>query len=302
MIFYDPTESRTNSRLPDAVIDQGEDLPGLEAVTAADLLLTTDHPGEIDTLALVDDEQLRFLTTHFAGQSDPILPRVASAVNLPIPTVIAAHRLYLSCQNGLLVQRKTGSDLLSIVPNYSRILLRMLTWTDRPWLLFVGQLKSKDKFAVIDGRKSRFHYASVIGCIEAWQMGFQGYGGGFYTLLSSDDDVMPWINRWLNKLQSDEKVTLVPSRPATRPVIGEKRSWVQVLAAFHGIGPKKAKVLADYWGTLAGCIEYLSDSTSWKTTKIPDIGPGTIEQVRIDLGFEGDKSLRMVVEVNGDQR
>jgi hypothetical protein len=301
MIYFDPTESRRGTRLPETVIAQGHDLPGLEAVTGADLLITTEPiSGTLSVLADVDADKLRFITTHFHEYPDPVLPNVASAVQLPLPAILTARRLFVSVQNGLLVQRKTGSDLLNLIPNYSRILMKMLIWTNRPWLLFIGTLKAKDDYALIDRRKSKFHYNSMIGCLEAWQEGFQGHGGGFYTQLSSDDLIAPWLSRRLNKLRSATKAHLVPARAALRPVIGEKRPWVQTLATFPGIGPEKARALADHWETLAGCLEYLSDDTLWKQEKVVGVSKGTVAQARIHLGFEGDRSLRLVVEAKGE--
>jgi len=301
LIYFDPTESRKGTRLPDAVIDQGHDLPGLEAVTGADILLSTEAAGgSLTALSDVDADKLRFITTHFHEYPEPVLPNVASAVQLPLPTIITARRLFISVQNGLLIQRKTGSDLLSLIPNYSRILMKMLVWTNCPWLLFVGTLKNKDGYAVIDRRKAKFYYNSVIGCLEAWQMGFQGHGGGFYTQLSSDSLIAPWLARRLDKLRGIEKAHLVPARAALRPVIGEKRPWVQTLATFPGIGPGKARALADHWGTLAGCLEYLSDDTLWKQEKVTGVSEGTVAQARIHLGFKGDRSLRLVVEAKNE--
>ena len=301
MIYFDPTESRRGTRLPESIIDQGHDLPGLESATAADILLTTEPISRsLTILSDIDQDKLRFITAHFHEYPEPILPNVASAVQLSLPAVITARHLFIAVQNGLLVQRKTGSDLLSLIPNYSRILMKMLVWSNRPWLLFIGTLKSKDDFAVIDRRKSKFHYNSVIGCLEAWQEGFQGHGGGFYTQLDNDDLIASWLSRRLDKLRSPNKAHLVPARAALRPVLGEKRSWVQTLATFPGIGPEKAKALADHWGTLAGCLEYLSDDALWKQEKVPGVSKGTVAQARIHLGFKEDKSLRMIVEAKGE--
>ena len=218
MIYLDPTEARKGTRLPQAIIDQGSELAGLEAATGADILISTEPiTGDLSILDGVANDALRFITTHFYEHDDPVLSHIASTTNLSVPAIIAARKLFIAAQNGLLIQRKTGSDLLSLVPNYSRILMKMLLWTNRPWLLFIGELKcSKDGHASIDNRKSKFHYNSVVGCLEAWQMGFQGHGGGFVTTLTKDHLIAPWLDRWLNRLRRDEKAHLVPARAALR--------------------------------------------------------------------------------------
>ena len=106
VIYFDPTESRRGTRLPDAVIAQGHDLPGLESVTGADILLSTEPiSGSLAILSDIDSDKLRFITTHFHEYPEPVLPNVASAVQLPLPAIITARRLFVSVQNGLLIQR-----------------------------------------------------------------------------------------------------------------------------------------------------------------------------------------------------
>ena len=301
MIYFDPTESRSGTRLPESVISQGHELPGLESATAADILITTEPAPDINLLSSIDNHELRLMTQMFAQYDNLVLSNIATASNITVPAVIAAKRLYSSIQNGLLIQRKTGSDLLSLVPNYATILMKMLIWTDRPWLLFVGDLKcSSNGYTVIDGHESGFQYNSVIGCLESWQMGFQGYGGGFFTTLSRDALVAPWLSHWLDRLRNEDRPRLIPARAAIRPVIGERRSWVQTLATFPGIGPERAKALADHWGSLAACLEFLSDTDEWKREKVDGIGPGTISSARDHLGLT-DKDLHLVVEMKGDQ-
>lgn len=92
MIFYDPTEGRDNTCLSQEIIKLGRPLEGLEAQTGADLLISP---------------------------LDDILP---SNVNRPPGSLL----LRKHCEAGMLVQRKSGRDMLNSIPRLAEILQRKI--------------------------------------------------------------------------------------------------------------------------------------------------------------------------------
>ena len=96
MIYYDSTEGRKRTLLPESIRNLGKSVIGLERMTGADLLVTPlGHP--------------------------------------PLPSTLkntAPHKAKLLrlCQAGALVQRATGRDMLQHIKNMEQIIARMLPW------------------------------------------------------------------------------------------------------------------------------------------------------------------------------
>jgi len=172
MIYVDPTELRDNTKLPAALVSEATGLPGLEAMTGADILVTPhdDHP----LIELKD-----------------ILP----------------HRkaLQFHCDDGILIQRKSGGDFLSSIDDLTEIEWRMQEWSDNPWLL-VTEIKRGKNGKVIAGGKyfRKWNFASISGVLDAWQD-----RGGSIKQLVSDQDIYSWIksreHRCMTWLKEPEK-------------------------------------------------------------------------------------------------
>ena len=293
-IYADPTELRVNTRLPEAVVCQCVPLPGLEAVTGGDLLITTQRVAAPDGVAFLQGMTLKGLELS-PGEA-------AAKYGWPLPAALAAQSFATACRQGLIVQRKTGRDLASSIPNLTPILCKMLEWTARPWLLFVGTLRrNKTGSAIIDKSDTHFTYNAVQGALEAWQI-----RGGYVTLLNCDSLVAGWITRWLDKLRiTNTQVVLAPPRGAHQVVIGpasdgSDKPWRATLMSFPGMGAELSNRVAENNPTLAGCLEWIT-CPDWlegqSLTRPAGIGIPSIRKWRRWLGLPEDYLQLLVAAV-----
>jgi len=159
VISIDPTEARSTesyqTRLPDSVIDAAVQIPGLEACTGADLIVSTKS-----------------------------LPPDLSMDPLPIPVKRMFER---ATKYALFVQRKSGGDFLSSIPDLVRIEARMMEWA-RPggcWLLITALDLSTGN---ADGRDSAWTPEAVQGALLWWQL-----RGGHVAILPDDASIGAWL-------------------------------------------------------------------------------------------------------------
>jgi len=290
-ICSDPTETRKGTRLPPAVAAQCTELPGLEAVTGADLLVTVEKvPPDVRCLKGLSAADLR------EGPGETV-----QKCGLSLPEALIAHSFKKACENGLLTQRKTGYDLASSVPEYSRILAKMLGWTGRPWLTFIGDLKAdKNGAAIIDGNRDLkgFSYNAVQGALEAWQE-----RGGYITFLSRDSLLAPWIARWLDKLRMPKAEKVLPPRRIAQPIIGPDsgvKPWRSTLTSFPDMGLELANRVAEGNATLTSCLEWIT-CPDWlekaSMTRPKGIGVPTVRKWRRWLGLNEDYLQLLVAAV-----
>lgn len=292
-IYIDPTEGRERTRLPGTVLRQAKVLLGFERITGADLLVTLEQaPVDVRDMDVPETTDIKAMAWHGCSPQE-----IVESVGKPLPFVLKVLKFRQACRSGLLVQRKSGRDLASSVPRLSEILVKMLDWTDKPWLLFVGQLWSDRRGeCIIDGQKTGFSHNAVQGALESWQL-----RGGFVTCLSRDGLVAPWLARWHDKLGTLGEAKLTPVR-AVQPVVGPKseNAWMTTLASLPHVGSKKARVLAEHYGTLAGCIEALTDPALPAMEGRPEgVGAVTVRENRVWFGLD-EQWLRL--RVVGEER
>jgi len=253
MIYYDPSEDSFKSRLPQEVRRRGRALKDLERVTGADLLLTS------------SEEQMTL------------------APLCTVPGRLALRRL---TERGLLVQRKSGLDLIQSIPRLDDILARMLEWTEQPWLLVTGQIEcSEAGFVVLDGRQTNFSHNALQGALVAWQL-----RGGYLSVLSQDRLITSWIMLWLDRLEDrrDEKIVSRPVQQLTK----SQYPWTQTLATFPGVGPILAEELAQYAGSLKSALFALSSPNFALMPGRPKgFGKKTIDACREWLGLEENEVI-----------
>jgi hypothetical protein len=235
-IYYDPTESRSGSRLPDSVISAGVELPGLEQYTGADILISP--------------------------LSDPKMTVVSDS--MPSQKMLRMHTAV-----GLLVQRKSGMDALGSIPDYSNILVKMLSWCETvpPWLVVVGDYKQgKDDCIMVEGRVVQWRYNAFQGALENWQI----HGGGISWLLR-DSQLGPWVARWHDKvgaLAKQPELVVSNKKPSQVLVASpDDKAWVTTLATFPDIGLELANRIGAYCGTLADSLTFLSNPAHLKLKK-----------------------------------
>jgi ERCC4-type nuclease len=265
-IYYDPTEAREGTRLPKAVIAAGKVLPGLEMLTGGDILIS--------------------------ALGDAPLNWESAADNKPRRIALRKHT-----ESGLLVQRKTGRDLVnSIVDGHltTYTLARMLEWSETPWLAIQGDYKrDKDGLVVVDGFSTNCTWSQLQGAMEAWQL-----RQGYITVppLPTDTAFCEWINRWSERKISHFKddVVLPPRKPQQIIVGGmtDDYPFRSVLACFPDIGAEKATDLAEYCGSLWASLMFLSCASSNELPGKPKgIGAGTIRKAQAFLGLPVNTAL-----------
>jgi ERCC4-type nuclease len=257
-LYIDTTESRITSRLPRGVVQAAEIISGLEEYTGADMLLSP--------------------------LSDPLLPIKITDI-LPHQSALKAH-----CQAGLLVQRKTGLDLIHSIPDLKLSLHKMQKYTLRPYLLAVGKLThTKEGIALMDSKPSAqsTSYMEVVLALEKWQQ-----RGGFITFLAGDNWIAPWINLWMEKLLAMPQIKV--ARPIYQRLTGpmEKDLHRETLMTLPGIREVLAQRVVDYAGDLRRCLEVV---TSYHALELPHrprgLGKKKIAEIKKYCGLGENEML-----------
>lgn len=259
-IYYDPTEARSNTRMPQSVLDMGSAVEGLEKHTGADMLIS---PIDKPALSVVTDK-------------------------LPHLVVLEKH-----CRVGLLVQRKSGRDMVSSIPRLGEILDRMFHWTQHPWLVMVGSyLPNRDGCVVVDGQETRWSWASLDGAIDSWQI-----RGGYYRHFRNNSMFERWVASWVSRFRvkgiSDTDSAFGRAIAYRNTLSGEEGGW-QVLSAFGDVGPVRAKAIWEYCGSSLGwALSYCSMPDAWDKGTPDGVGKGTLESIRRQLEC-GGMALAMI--------
>lgn len=244
MIFIDHTEARDGTRLPDGILAAAQVLPGLEAATGADLLLS---PLDLP-LATLDG-------------------------TLPARLAFGRH-----LASGMLVQRKSGLDFTASLGRLADHLHRMQRDCRLPMLVVVADLKvDRDGQCVVNGTASGYTFNAVLGALLWWQL-----RGGYVAVLPRDAAFIAWVNVALHALRElrTEPVKHVVRMP--EQVLAEPNRAVEMLVGARiGLGPEKAqRLLAFCGGSLAWAWAYLTDEASVRDHHLEGIGPTTIRKAR----------------------
>lgn len=252
MIYYDHTEGARGSALPSTILEKGEKIIGLEAHTGADILIT---PNELPENV-------------FAGLGLFLLNK---AVN-----------------NGVLIQRKTGSDMTNSISKLTEIAGRMQA--AKPILFYLAVIgkytSSADGKVIVNGRKTGWEVASYVMKLDAWQA---GHGG---LLMQFDDDAS--FAEWI--LQKDKQAAKLSIANEKEPIEVRKGSSIvvssdpriAVLTGFPGIGDKMAKAILEHvGGNLAWALVWLS----LEDELIPGIGRNSKQLWRGVMGLEDKQTL-----------
>lgn len=248
MILYDPTENRAGTRLPDAIRAAGREMAGLEALTAADLLITSDG----FYMPEVSEEMPGALVEAFAE----------------------------SVRTGILIQRKSGRDLISSLPELNRILTTMQAWSPQPWLVSTGEIRERGGYVVSEGMKTKTHYVSYVAKMTAWQR-----SGGYWLPLESDDHLTGWIKGWEEGWLADSgSKTVEMVRRTERSLV--PAGWWERLTVIPGIGIKTAEAIGEWLPeghrNMITVLSYLSNyEGNYRKDDHPvGVGAGTFEAVR----------------------
>lgn len=257
MIYTDPTETRQGSRLPAAIVEVACPLTGLESVTGADLFI------------------------------DPCDDAIGYDITRPPGSIRFAGRV----KHGMLVQRKSGMDLLGSLADLRTILARMYSTGAMSWLLTVGRFWPSASGHVVcsDGahspRQTEWAWSSYTGMLDAWQI-----RGGYVRSCDYDADAAEWLLSWDRKIKAfdttrEETIVLRPTH--IKGVIMHPKPWVATLESFPGLGPEKADAIAEHCENLAYALMWMSGPE----LGVAGIGKATKEKWRRFMGLEDDDIL-----------
>lgn len=257
-IFFDASELRhpDMSRLLLANITVADSryrpLPNLELFTNADYLLVLDETPVLDWWT-------------------------AEAADENVRTQLS---ILLNTGAALLVQRKSGSDMLDSIPKLSDVQLRMqLSSSAAPVLVAVGDYRPDPQYKVIVNDKGTgYAWNAFIGALTAWQ-----FRGGFIQLVPDHLSFTKYLELLQQRLQ---KSAAEPVQQARRYQELTAENAIRMLETLPGIGPMKAQTLYQTYGSAQLALHWLTDPIDFPR----DIVNGAqVQRIREWLGCTNDK-------------
>lgn len=251
MIYIDHTEGRDNTRLSQSILDISKPIVGLETLTGADILIT------------------------------PLDEPLPSNLNTPVGKIV----LRKHCEAGMLVQRKSGGDMLNSIPKLTEILQRMQQWDTVCWLLVCGEYKNDDGKIRCEGRPTEWNWFSYKGATDAWQL-----RGGHLHEETTDADGADWLARWNNNVGKMNRDVII-SKPVQKIAGGmfDPLPWRSVLMALPDCGPELSQRIAEHCGTLAHSLWWITEPTGFG--KIPGISDNKRKAWARYMGLAEDEVL-----------
>ena len=213
---------------------------------------------------------------------------LVSTLGLPI---VSAETLAKHCQEGVLIQRKTVSDLVASIRDgrLTRSLYKMLQSGPMPWLVITGTLAIDSMTGNIDtGSVSGMNYMAYTGALDWYQV-----RGGYVSYHPHGGPLMPWMLSWEKKLKAirdQPEKKLVPRSPK-QLLVGPDLVGM-IAAIFPEIGPAKAQAVVDIAKeeqagtdspTLLNAMAILTD---WKYV-IKGVTPRIRRKIRQTFGLTG---------------
>lgn len=266
MIYHDPTEARKRTRVPKSTFAISRPVANLEQLTGTDFLV-----DPYDDLLLPDEL-------------------------LDIPP----HRVTLlqHCLNGVLIQRKSGRDLLYSIPELDTIQARMLEWSPQVWLVPVGVTHSGEKGVAVFGRKVKnWKWASVQGAYTAWRL----RGGSVASEVKVDGDLTEFFKRVEFKVKEyfHDDTKTVAKKGHNQSVKLIDRNWLNTLSAWPiGIGRKNLMSVAKFVagrGHEPSMINIARCILSGQAEQIKGWGSKRVSDVREWWGIDHGKPLDVIV-------
>lgn len=264
-IYYDPTEARPGTRVPKDFFIISSALGNLEHYTGADFLIT---PHKL---------------------SMPIIKDIP-------PMQKALER---NCLDGLLVQRKSGSDLLQSIPRLAHIQARMAIWSGNPILLVTGVWFSQGKIKVFGRKPPNWSASQVRGALLAWRL-----RGGSVIEVSTDKDISPVMSQLERKVQeyyTDPQKTIV-NKTYTQALTLKAENWINSFRAWpKGITRKQLIALATHLAkqldTEPSLINALALAISPKVLSVPSWGKKSHQKV---IDWAGSLGIfnRVIIQLN----
>lgn len=284
MIFLDPTEIHSNSRVAKELQNNCLPCENFEAVTGADLLIS------------------------------PLSKPAITNLNTKIGEIALKKHLDVGA---VLVQRKSGPDILNFITDHKNIFAKMRAWTTQPWLLTVGSYTCDEQGKlVVDGQRAGgsegWSYWSYWGALRAWQI-----YGGYVDNIHRDAQLLDWVQKTLHAIEkSKDDVLVAPKKPSQTNLISsesvtqdgyERNACIMALCTIDGVSVAKAAAITDYCGgKLKDALRFLSDPEHLKLKKNDEQWPKGIASsvfanaarwLGLECGGENEEQWREVLEV-----
>jgi hypothetical protein len=262
-LYYDPTEAREGTKMPEVLLNEGKALPGLETLTGADVLMTAKECP--------------------LAKLSPRMPRPLLNAFLDVTS------------HGILMQRKSGADLVHSLTDLDSILLRMREWVGQrgeAWLVSTG-VHDEDMAGniVIDGRSTSVRYTRVMARVSLWQR-----RGGYYVNLTNDRRLVSWCQRWEQSWFGKPEIKVV----RTPNVVLVDAPYWDHLTVIPGVGHKIALAIHEWLPeghkTLGDALAYLSWVENYNPKDKPDgVGPSLFVKTSKWLGMREGEAFRTYV-------
>lgn len=165
---------------------------------------------------------------------------MVSPISLPCTTGTLIRK-HLD-MGAVLIQRKSGNDLLASIPTRLEQsigrLQEIVVYPYQAMLLFCGRMESSPAgYAIINGDISGMSYMAVIGALSSWQL-----RGGTYLNLDSDD-LLPEFLREMEARVIDYSTHPFKKSYPMQPyqTVKNIKDWRITLATFPMIGEARAE-------------------------------------------------------------
>lgn len=237
--------------------------------------------------ALVDQREPKDVIEHIQNG----LPGVPVST-----TLLSAGDVWLACadQTMLVIERKTGSDLLSSIRD-NRLFNQVAGMREiSPWsyLVITEQLTVGIDGKVWAGSRvaTGFTWNALWGALLHVQE-----AGVAVMMCRAEDDYAEALARLAARKRQATRVFPVRDMRIVGP--GE-----QLLAALPGIGMERVDALLEYCGTPAWALAWLSEIGGNGDKKVPGIGPQTRAAARRALGLCEGLTLQVLAPIDENER
>jgi len=310
-LFYDASEARSTTNLPQDVIDYGYVWNAIERETGGDFIIAPELCPTHKAILLCGKLTLAQVAKHMKLSIADVVKMRAEKEDMDS---VLFEYLY---RGSLVVQRKSGSDLIASIqgPRLEESLSRMnraVPFRSQRVLLYTGNFTEKDGLVELNGSRTGLSYMAFVMALTAW-----GNRGGVSVNLQRDEMILKWIKLVEKQLASYEHTSVKDVYPSVyyppdmpddldllqMPI--EVLDWRKTLVTFPGLGPDKAnslkrKLESDFdRATLWNALQYATTPSTAKELK--GWGPKSVESVRRWLEIpDGYELVLQPISVTGE--
>lgn len=299
MIYYDISESRVTSNLPQAVIDYGVPFDNLEQVTGADFVIVPEKSNyELVQELLKQGKTLIEI-------SKQLNIKLADAIKISSKDAETVLHEWLFA-GAILVQRKSGHDFLnSMGTRLNDAIARMCEVSHKQYqriILVTGTFEHQANLLVLNSKVTNYNWKTYLGALSSIK-----YKGACVEFVNEDADILDWIRLQegqLLKYKRDNTKWVVPTvyYPPDLPELDDPLQLMRpvrdarlAIVNIPGWGVSKVNALYEYVKKaldtpLPTLFDLLHYATSWETSNfVNGVGKGLIANARKFIGLgEGE--------------